>query len=152
MNNATHQQNSSNFDVDNPWTIASVVIGSGIALLALLTGPLIVSEYIVELGVSESRAGIIMSVEMAGFTLGSVILIGLLGKDWQKITTVSLIFMVIGNGLFLFITNQSAFIIFRFIAGIGEGLLMAMTIQVIALMRNPDRIYGLWTAGQVVFG
>jgi MFS transporter, DHA1 family, inner membrane transport protein len=152
MNNATDQQHTADFDVDNPWTIASVVIGSGIALLALLTGPLLVSEYIVELGVSESRAGMIMSMEMAGFTLGSAILFGVLGKDWQKITTVSLIFMVIGNGLFLLVTNQGAFIIFRFIAGIGEGLLMAMTIQVIALMRNPDRIYGLWTAGQLVFG
>jgi hypothetical protein len=29
---------------------------------------------------------------------------------------------------------------------------MAMTIQVIALMRDPDRIYGLWTVGQLVVG
>ena len=74
INNATDQQNTADFNVDNPWTIASVVVGSGIALLALLTGPLLVSEYIVELAVSESRAGMIMSVEMAGFTLGSAIL------------------------------------------------------------------------------
>lgn len=152
INNATYQQTTTDFNVDNPWTITSVVIGSGVALLALLTGPLLVSEYILELAVSESRAGMIMSVEMAGFTLGSAILFGVLAKDWQKITTISLIFMMIGNGLFLLATSQVAFTIFRFIAGVGEGLLMAMTIQVIALMRNPDRIYGIWTAGQLGFG
>jgi hypothetical protein len=41
INNATHQQNTADFDVDNPWTVTSVVVGSGIALLALLTGSLL---------------------------------------------------------------------------------------------------------------
>ena len=51
----TKQQGTRISGVDNAWTIVSVVVGSGIALLALLLGPLLVGEYIKELGVSESR-------------------------------------------------------------------------------------------------
>ena len=67
-------RNASERSIDNPWTIASVVVGSAIALLALYLGPFLVGEYIAALDVSDSRAGLIMSAEMIGFTLGSAIL------------------------------------------------------------------------------
>lgn len=138
--------------VDNAWVIFSVVTGSAIALLALLLGPLLVGQYISELGVSESHAGMILSAEMAAFALGSATLFAVLGKSWRRIVTVALLLMVVGNGLFLFVDSLFAIVLARIIAGFGSGMLMTMTIQVIALTREPDRVYGLWTVGQLLLG
>ncbi len=148
----TQYRNASNHSIDNLWTIASVVIGSGIALLALYLGPLLVGEYIAALDVSDSRAGLIMSAEMSGFTLGAALLFVFLAKNWRGIVITALLLMILGNAISLLVNGLSAFVISRFIAGLGAGILMTMTIEVIALMRNPDRIYGLWTIGQLALG
>lgn len=148
----TQYRDASNSNVDNPWTIGSVVVGSGIALLALYLGPLIVGEYIAVLDVSESKAGLIMSAEMSGFTLGAALLFVSLAINWRGIVITALLLMILGNVTCLLFDELSAFVIFRFIAGLGAGILMTMTIQVIALTCNPDRIYGLWTVGQLTFG
>jgi predicted MFS family arabinose efflux permease len=139
-------------NVDNAWTVCSVVTGSGIALLPLLLGPLLVGEYVTELGVSESNAGMILSTELSAFALGAAMLFAALGQNWRHIVTVALLLMTIGNALFLFVDTLYAITLARFIAGLGAGILMTMTMQVIALTRDPDRIYGLWTVGQLLLG
>jgi predicted MFS family arabinose efflux permease len=149
---AKELQRTLKFGVDNAWTISSVVLGSGIALLALLLGPLLIGEYIRELGVTEARAGMILSMELSGFTLGSAILFVIQNKNWRIITASALVFMVAGNVLSLFLDSLSTFMLARFIAGLGAGMVMTMTIQVIALMQNTDRVYGMWTIGQLVLG
>ena len=145
-------RNASERSIDNPWTIASVVVGSAIALLALYLGPFLVGEYIAALDVSDSRAGLIMSAEMIGFTLGSAILFFFLAKSWRRIVISALLLMILGNVISMLVDELLAFVISRFVAGLGAGILMTMTIQVIALMRSPDRIYGLWTVVQLAFG
>ncbi|MFT5132321.1 MAG: MFS family permease [Gammaproteobacteria bacterium] len=143
---------SKEFDVDNIGSVISVVIGSAIALLALFMGPLLVGEYIAKLDVSESQAGLIISTEMAGFTIGSAVLFAIAGLSWRKIMTAALLIMILGNASLLFVDSLSLFVLCRFIAGLGSGLVMTMTIQVIGLMRDPDRVYGMWTVGQLALG
>ena len=145
-------KDSQESSVNNVWTTVSVVVGSGIALLALLLGPLLVGEYVAEFDVSEARAGMILSTELAAFAIGAAILFSVLGQNWRHIVTVALLLMTAGNALCLFADSLAALVVARFIAGLGAGMLMTMTIQVIALMRDPDRIYGLWTVGQLVLG
>ena len=149
---AEQQRGSTQSGVDNVWTISSVVVGSGVALLALLLGPLLVGQYIEELGVSEAHAGIILSTELSAFALGAAALFAVLGQNWRRIVTIALLLMAIGNALFLFVESVPAVVVARFIAGFGAGMLMTMTMQVIALMRDPDRIYGLWTVVQLLLG
>ena len=149
---AVQHRDTHGFDVDNVGTIISVVGGSGIALLALYMGPILVGEYISKLAVTESRAGLIMSMEMTGFTLGAAVLFAIAGINWRRIITTALLLMIVGNVLLLFVDSLSLFVLCRFIAGFGAGIVMTMTIQVIALMRDPDRVYGLWTIGQLSFG
>ena len=148
----TDEATSRQFNVDNVWTVASVVIGSGIALLPLFLSPLLVGEYIAALQVSDSNAGLIMSVEMTGFTIGAGLLFVMLTKNWRWIVCLALALMAIGNLLSPLAGELSFFVVCRFFSGLGAGMLMTMTIQVIALMRDPDRIYGLWTVGQLVLG
>jgi predicted MFS family arabinose efflux permease len=138
--------------VDRPDTVLSVVAGSAVAILALLLGPLLIGEYVNTFGVSDSDAGWIFSVEMLAFTSASVTLFVILGKNWRRITTVALLMMVLGNTLCLVADGLVGFVSARFIAGFGAGLVMAMTIQVIGLMSDPDRVYGLWTVGQLALG
>jgi predicted MFS family arabinose efflux permease len=147
QNRKTHE-----LDVNNVWTVSSVVIGSGVALLALFTGPLLVSEYISKLAVSESQAGFIVSMELAGFTLGAAILFGIAGLNWRRIISTALLIMILGNLMCSLVDNLPTFMLCRFVAGLGAGIVMTMTIQVIGLMRDPDRVYGMWTVGQLSLG
>jgi len=151
-NPAATGEDSQEPDVDSISTVVSVIIGSGIALLALFMGPLLVGEYIAKLGVSESQAGLIISAEMAGFTLGAAVLFIIARLNWRKIMTSALLIMIIGNASLLFVDSLSVFVLCRFIAGLGAGLVMTMTIQVIGLMRDPDRVFGMWSVGQLSFG
>jgi predicted MFS family arabinose efflux permease len=140
------------FQVDNIGTAISVVIASGIALLALFLGPVLVGAYIDKLGVSESRAGLILSSELTGFTLGSALLFFIDKINWRKILIVALVLMIFGNVLLTINNDLSLFVISRTVAGFGSGIVMTLTIHVISMMRNPDRVYGLWTIGQLSLG
>ena len=151
-NPATTGEVPQDFDVDNIGTVISVVIGSGIALLALFMGPLLVGEYIAKLDVSESQAGLIISAEMAGFTLGAATLFVIARLNWRKIMTSALLVIIVGNASLLFVDNLSLFVLCRFIAGLGAGMVMTMTMQVIGLMRDPDRVFGMWSVGQLSLG
>jgi len=139
-------------NIESVWTITSVVIASAIALLALYLAPVLVGEYITQLGVSETRAGLILSIELAGFTIGSAAMFMLLSVSWRKILFFAIILMIISNLVLLQVNSLTSFIICRFVAGLGAGLIMTLTIQVIGLMRNPDRVYGIWTVGQLSLG
>lgn len=129
-----------------------MVIASGVALLALYMGPILVTEYIAKLGVSDSHAGFIMSTEMAGFTAGAALFFVVAGFNWRGIVIAALCIMVLGNVLCSFTDSLTLFTGSRFVSGLGAGLLMTMTIQVIGIMHDPDRVYGMWTAGQLSFG
>ena len=139
-------------NVDNARTIASVVGGSGVALLALFLAPVLVGEYIAQLGVSEASAGLILSMELTGFTVGSAALFLFSRTSWRKLVFVALMIMIAANLALLLVTNLPLFVLCRFTAGLGSGMVMTMTIQVIGLMRDPDRVYGLWTVGQLALG
>jgi DHA1 family inner membrane transport protein len=140
------------FNVNNNYTIASVVICSAVAILGLLIGPLLIGEYVSILDISSAKAGFIISAEMFGLTLGSLIIIIILSKNWQSIVKISLSLMILGNFLSLYVYEPYIFVFCRFVTGFGAGMLMTMTIQVIGLMRSPDKIYALWTAVQLFLG
>ncbi|MFT4809667.1 MAG: DHA1 family inner membrane transport protein [Paraglaciecola sp.] len=140
------------FNVNNNYTVASVVICSAVAILGLLIGPLLIGEYVSVLDISSAQAGFILSAEMFGLTLGSLIIITVLNKNWQSIVKISLSLMILGNFLSLYVYEPYIFILCRFVTGFGAGMLMTMTIQVIGLMRFPDKIYALWTAVQLFVG
>jgi MFS family permease len=117
-----------------------------------LIGPLLIGEYVSVLDISSAQAGFILSAEMFGLTLGSLIIITVLNKNWQSIVKISLSLMILGNFLSLYVYEPYIFILCRFVTGFGAGMLMTMTIQVIGLMRFPDKIYALWTAVQLFVG
>ena len=145
-------ENPQQVDVNSTATVVSVVLGSAVALLALYLGPVLIGEYIRALGVSDARAGMLLSTELFGFTLGAASLFVLPALSWRKVVAIALALMVAGNMMLLVVTQFHLFTACRFVAGLGSGLLMTMTIQVIALMNEPDRIYGLWTTGQLSLG
>jgi predicted MFS family arabinose efflux permease len=139
-------------DVNDRWTVFSVVAGSAVALLVLLTGPVIVGAYVTTLGLSEQLAGLMFSLEMLGFTFGALAMFAALSVNRRHVVIVALAIMVIGNVLSMLSEVTLLLAACRFFTGIGAGILMTMTVLVIGLMRNPDSVYGLWTVGQLVLG
>ncbi len=139
-------------DSNDRWTVFSVVAGSAVALLVLLTGPIIVGAYVTTLGLSERLAGLMFSLEMLGFTFGALAMFAALSAKRRHVVTVALAIMVGGNVLSMLTEVTVLLAACRFFTGIGAGILMTMTVLVIGLMRNPDSVYGLWTIGQLALG
>jgi MFS family permease len=139
-------------DSNDRWTVFSVVAGSAVALLVLLTGPVIVGAYVTTLGLSERLAGLMFSLEMLGFTFGALAMFAALSAKRRHVVTVALAIMVGGNVLSMLTEVTVLLAACRFFTGIGAGILMTMTVLVIGLMRNPDSVYGLWTIGQLALG
>jgi MFS family permease len=137
---------------NNRWTILSVVVGSAVALLVLLTGPILVGAYVEILGLSEQNAGLVFSAEMFGFTAGAIAMFMALSTSERRILIFAVTIMVVGNALSMVIDAPQLLAACRFLTGIGSGMLMTLTILVIGTMRNTDAVFGMWTVGQLLLG
>lgn len=139
-------------DTNNRWTIFSVVVGSGVALLVLLTGPILVGAYVETIGLTEQNAGLVFSLEMFGFTCGAIAMFAALSRDRRQILMLALAIMTVANALSTVVETSILLAACRFVTGIGSGMLMTLTILVIGTMRNTDAVYGMWTVGQLLLG
>ena len=139
-------------EVTPPAVVWAVVLGAAFAILPLMVGPLLVGEYARALGLTEAESGALLSLEMLGLTLGALMLIFALRFDWRRLLYLAICLLIAGNALAALAASFEMLTLTRFMAGLGSGILMTLTIQVIALMRSPDSIYGVWSVGQIAMG
>ena len=137
---------------NNRWTILSVVVGSGVALLVLLTGPILVGAYVETLGLSEQDAGFVFSGEMFGLTCGAIAMFAALSRSHRQVLILAVSIMVVGNAATTVVETPMLLAALRFLTGVGSGMLMTLTIVVVGTMRNTDVVFGIWTVGQLLFG
>ena len=59
--------------------------------------------------------------------------------------------MVICYVISCVLTAYDTFLVVKFISGLALGTLMTMTIVVAGMMKDPERAFGFWALGQIVF-
>ena len=102
---------------------------------------------------TETQAGYLFSIEMAGYALSSLIVFAILQHiNWRYIVLAGVLIVVVANLVAILLHDYVALITVRLFAGLGAGVLMNMTMVSIGLTRNPDRGYGFWTVAQLAIG
>ncbi|WP_019529041.1 MFS transporter [Dasania marina] len=144
---------SSEIDINSVKTVSSLACVGAIGAAVILLLPIIVGALVDHLSMTEQLAGIIVAIDMAGYTLATLTaLLWIHRSNWRKITLLSLLVMLFGNVLSVFISEFEWLAIVRFITGIAAGAVTAVVVSAMGKTSNPDRSFGLWIVGQLFLG
>lgn len=138
---------------NHPLSIFAYAYSSAVAVATLYFGPLLIGAYVEYESLTDTQSGYLFSIEMAGYALSSAFVFYLLTRmNWRHILLLGVLVLVGANIGSVFIHGYGAFTKFRFLSGLGAGLIMNMTMVSIGLTQNIDRNYGFWTVAQLIIG
>ncbi len=141
------------FNPDRPSSIFAYAYTSGVGVAILMFGPIIIGAYVDIEGMTEMQAGYLFSLEMAGYALSSAIVFAIITRvNWRHILFAGVFTVVLSNITSIYLHDYAELAGFRFLAGLGAGLLMNVTMVSIGLTTNFDRNYGFWAVMQLTIG
>jgi len=139
-------------DVDSRSIVAALTLLATIAPAAAVLSPLLVGAYVTDMGFTPQQGGKIIAAELIGAALSSLSTFFLISRvNWHKILYGALLIMFIGYVTSCVVTTFDVFLVVRFISGLALGTLMTMTIVVAGMMKDPERAFGFWSLGQIIF-
>ncbi|NIB40778.1 MFS transporter [Pseudomaricurvus alkylphenolicus] len=137
----------------NRLNIIALVLLGVLSVAVLFVSPVLVGAMVTQLGFTEAQAGGVISAELLGMSVATFAAIVLAARwPWQRLVATSLILMLMGNLLSSQVSHYGTLLVLRFAIGLAAGVSMSTCIAMIAGNANPDRVYGLWVSGQLIFG
>ena len=141
------------FDPDRPLSVFAYAYTSAVGVAVLLFGPVIIGAYVDIEGMTEMQAGYLFSLEMAGYALSSALVFTIVTRvNWRHILLAGVTIVIFSNVTSIYLHDYAELLKFRFLAGLGAGLLMNITMVSIGLTTNYDRNYGFWAVMQLTIG
>jgi predicted MFS family arabinose efflux permease len=127
---------------DSPHLVVATIAASVLSLLGLNTMPLWIGPLIDAFAMGEEAAGLLGSVETGAMFLASVGVAGAMAR-WSRSRTalVGVALAVAGQAFSATTDIYGELVIGRFVAGAGEGLLMAAGSAAVAASVDPDRLF-----------
>lgn len=131
--------------------VAAQVIGG----LAAQMSPFVIAGYMQGLALSERDAGILASVEYLVLALTAISLAPLLPRlSYRHVGLLAVGLTLVAQSASIFGGGWTVQLFLRGVAGIGEGMLYAMSLSIVAtLSSNPEKIFGyfqiIWAIGSV---
>lgn len=125
------------------------VVGNSVIYLI----PLLIGAMVSDRGFGDREAGLIASLELAGYaasTLASALILGRFSG--RRIVLVGACLMVGANLGATMVHGREAFELMRFISGLGAGALAAIANVALGETDRPERNYGLLFASSLLFG
>lgn len=117
---------------------------------AIILMPMLVGGVIDDLGFTEQQAGYIASLEGMGLVLASLLAALWVRKvSWVGMLAVALIATALLNVLSAQLHDFLPLLVVRFLTGLTEGSIFALTVAALGDNRHPDRAFGI---AQVVQG
>lgn len=124
-----------------------------VAALACNVAPTYVSTLIDGYGLSETRSGLVATLDMLGMAVtGFVAGPFLAGVGRRRLLGAGTVLFLLGNVLSLLFDGFGGLVATRLLAGIGAGLLLVFGNTLAATTSNPTRSYGLATMTATVAG
>lgn len=115
--------------------------------------PSIINESILQFGVGESQAALVASVELAAVALSSLLTSRMIGKlALFKIALIGGFVAFLGAVLSVLANQYPVLLVFRSMAGIGEGALLTVATASLAGLANPARAYGVINTAAILVG
>lgn len=141
------------YDINSKASILSLAWVGAIGAAVILLLPIIVGAFVDHLGFSEQSAGLILSIDMGGYTLATLLALFWIEKgNWRLISLVGIVGMLIGNLASLFVTDFTLLATIRFFTGFSAGTITAVVVAALGKTHNPDRSFGFWIVGQLLLG
>lgn len=119
--------------------ILSFILLGTVGVLSFIVQPGLVQAFVTELGLSESEANGLAFAEMLGVALATVVMIFASRViSWRILLTAGLVIAAMGNlgSAFGSAGNLGAI---RFVAGLGEGIIITLGFMFLGLTRNTER-------------
>ena len=141
-------------DRNAPSAITAAVFVSVIGVFALMIMPIVPGVLITQLGFSQEQATGVISAEVGGGALASVLAMFWIGRfNWRTAILFSILVVAVGNVATLYITDAATMTIVRFLVGLlGQGTAFVVGISMIHSTSDPDKNFGYVIASQVGFG
>jgi predicted MFS family arabinose efflux permease len=140
----------------NPSSARSVAAGVYMGVMGgevFIVQPGFVQGLVERMRFSEEEAGLIASVEMAGFAAMTILLIFLTRRmNWRLLLTGCIALAVVGQLGSMLTSAIAPFSAARFVAGLGCGGIVSIGFAAIGLTDKPDRNFGILVAFSGVYG
>ena len=106
--------------------------------------PVFVGALMAGFGISEKEIGFIVSAELGGIAISSILLAGNIGRlNLRYVALLGCMIALLGHGITLAAGSLWFFVLARFFAGIGEGMVLAAGNGGGASASNPDRVFAV---------
>jgi predicted MFS family arabinose efflux permease len=141
------------FDVDRWPVMLAVVLIAAVISAFLLVAPAVVGALVNTIGLTPSRAGYLLSIELAA--MGVVVppaFWWMARWNWRRVTVGCLLLVAVGNGASAFARSFVALAMLRSLTGIGAGSVILVCSATVAMTRERERNYGFYVVGQLVLG
>lgn len=141
------------FNPSSPRAVAAGIYMGVMGGEVFIVQPGFVQGLVEHMGFSEEQAGLIASIEMAGFAAMTILLIFLTRRiNWRYMLAVCIALAVAGQIGSMFASALTSFGAMRFIAGLGCGGIVSIGFSAIGLTDKPDRNFGILVAFSGVYG
>lgn len=145
-----------NFDANNRElrvsaivALAAIGIAGNIAPFIL---PIIVGSIVDHLGLNVQQASYIAFSDMLGLGLGTLIWAAFITRaNWRYSGLVSISILIVANIVSANLHDFGALMFARFFAGLGAGLLLAITNSGLSHAKDPDRVVGIYMMSVLLF-
>ena len=135
-------------DRDPVHRIAATCAANSGALVTVSLTPLVIAGLILGLGLNEPEAGSLITLEVTAMGISALALAPLLVRFSRRALGLSMATLVLAaNAGAVMSQDIQALILWRVLAGLGAGALMATVNAVIAAAHRPTRLYGVAMMG-----
>ena len=139
-------------DVNSLRCVICIALLAAVTPAAVVLGPIVVGAYVDDLGFSPQQAGYLISAELMGAGLATLIAYFAISRfNWHLILRAALAVCLLLNLISAFQTAHGALIPIRFVYGLSFGTIMTMTIVMVGMTKDQERNFGYWSMGQVAF-
>lgn len=115
--------------------------------------PLLMRELAIDRGYGESKAGLLIFIELALMSLSSAVLTKYVPTArLGRAALAGIVLAIIASVISLEVSTFSQLAMSRVLAGIGEGAALMMSNSVAAGFRDPDSAFGKITVVNILFG
>ncbi|WP_262107480.1 MFS transporter [Arthrobacter sp. Marseille-P9274] len=148
---STSQSTSDN--PDSRGRIAFIVLFSSVVSTLLLMAPAVAGQLQAQMGLSPTQTGDLFAVELGAMSIASLpALFWIKRLNLRMASLVFALIFVTGNIVSSYANTYELLVTVRGATSLAGGSLMVLAMSLAARTANRERVYGLWTAGQIAFG
>lgn len=134
---------------DSATLVAGVVAAQVIGGLVPQLSPLMIDGFMKGLSLSEREAGFVVTVELFALAIAAIAIAPVLTRcSHRRVSLAAGALALLAQAASIFSVSLATLTLLRGFAGIGEGVLYAVSLAIVASrFRNPDKVYGTFQAG-----